>query len=513
MTISGKYELLRPLGATGFRSFHARHVLTGQAVVVHFLDPRQKYEPSPPTNGAPPAVDARAQILDAGAYEGTQYLVSYPVEDFTKLGDWLESVAPMRRSAITPSTFPQPVVAAKRAELAASFQDVSPRPPSSKTGGSGLPRTDSGQFTAMFGAPPAAQAAPPSSGPVPAPAARPKVATGEFTAMFGVPSAPAPVLRQEYPTPVQPPRAAVAGSGEFTGMFQTQPPPSTPSAPAPAGYPAAPPAPNTPGEFTRMFQAPGAQPPHPTPPPATGGAKLDHDFSRMFLAADRGPLPPAPSELAKPGMAPRTQAPSQTGEFTMLFSGNAPTASPPRYDAPLQPPLAAAPAWPPPAPSSHNAFEGATQVFRGPLPSAHAAPAPMPGGGGSSSGPGEFTMVLQGAGPGARQFPGSASPAAPSPAGGGGGFALPAAVQGPRLSNPSVTGPSVSASGVAPPSFQAPQLSAPSLSAAQLEMKMPSAPAAPPAAPGSAFPPVLIALLSCVATVAVLAILYVFLKR
>jgi hypothetical protein len=166
MTISGKYELLRPLSAAGFRSFHARHVMTGQEVMVHFLGNGQRYEPRPVSEASSSSpTDARAQVLDAGTYEGTQFLVTYPVEDFKSLSEWLETVAPVRRSTVltasTPSRGvpiaapPPPPVPVKRTELAAAFQDVSPRGPST-TSGLSKPDTSSGTkqtggFTARFG--------------------------------------------------------------------------------------------------------------------------------------------------------------------------------------------------------------------------------------------------------------------------------------------------------------------------------------------------------------------------
>ena len=63
MTISGKYELLLPLGVDGFRSFHARHLITGQAVMVHFLEAGQRYEPGPPG-----VVYRREQLMHARRY-------------------------------------------------------------------------------------------------------------------------------------------------------------------------------------------------------------------------------------------------------------------------------------------------------------------------------------------------------------------------------------------------------------------------------------------------------------
>jgi hypothetical protein len=134
--------------------------------MVHFLGNGQRYEPRPVSEASSSSpTDARAQVLDAGTYEGTQFLVTYPVEDFKSLSEWLETVAPVRRSTVltasTPSRGvpipapPPPQVPVKRTELAAAFQDVSPRGPST-TSGLSKPDTSSGTkqtggFTARFG--------------------------------------------------------------------------------------------------------------------------------------------------------------------------------------------------------------------------------------------------------------------------------------------------------------------------------------------------------------------------
>ena len=486
MTISGKYELLQPVRAAGFRSFYARHVLTGQQVMVHFLNQGQRFEPRPP--GETSAIDQTApvaQVLDAGTYENTPFLVTHPVEDFTSLAAWLESVAPVRRSAVgsAAQTLSTPPSEAPRPQAPVQFRDVTPL------------RVES--------LPPVKTAAP-SLGP------------GEFTAMFGgsvSPQAPRaePATQPTAAAPATPklPNPPVVDPGGFTGLFGA---PVAPTAPAP--LPAQP-------TYRRV-----EPPPLPAPPPPVSAAPTRADeFARMFLPEDRGPLPPAPIELARPVPPPAPPAPSQAGEFTMLFSGQAgpgAVAAPAPVRQPQLPPnqpsqmMPSSPVRPIPQPMPsalpappHDSFEGATQVFQGPGAGARNAPQqsmPM-----SPSGPGEFTMIMRGApggAPPASAFP--AAPAAPPPSP---GLTLPG-FKPPKVTAPSMTGPAISGSGITPPTFHAPNVQAPSLAAPPITMPaMPTS--APPVAPaaGAGFSPILAAVLACLGTVALLAIVYVLIKR
>ena len=521
MTISGKYELLRPLSeATGFRSFHARHVLTGQEVMVHFLNPGQRYESKPVTDAGPAPPEWRAQVLDAGTYEGTQFLVTYPMEDFAAFSAWLKSVAPVKRSSVSPpgafgrASGPSSSITAqvRRPEIAAGFTDVSPRVPASAN--SEFPK-------------PAAAGA--STSPV--------QETGGFTARFsaagGAPAPPTPAPAWASPPPAP---SGKSGSSEFSAMFKAQggstPPPPTPAfvPPAPSRMPSS--VPDT-GSFAKMFGPSAGAPP---PPVASGTAPpSQHDFSQKFLPEDRNKLPPAPLELGRPAAAP--SSPSSAGEFTMLFKGigGSPNLAPPAATDPIMPqPVPAArnrPVAPPPfaapqpePPRGDSSFEGATQLFHGPSQPARSAPAPFPL---APSGPSEFTMIVRGGGqsgsPG--NLPQAAAmPGVPPPPSSAAGPAFPGinmqapTFRAPQISAPSVTGPSVSANGIVAPSFQAPQLYAPSLGAPRLDMQMPSAGAAAAGAAGATgrggtFSPILAAVLACVGTVALLAIVYVLTKR
>ncbi len=525
--------------------------------MVHFLEAGQRYEPGPPGAGVPTRIiDARSQILDAGISDGTQYLVTYPVADFTSLRVWLDSVAPAPRhvasSPAPPSEATTPLTAPRRGgdELQATSirpAYVSPAPAKS-------PPAAPGEFTHLFGGAAGATEKPPGSadGPSvkpapivfqdvsPRPPTNPGRDSGGFTARFGGVT-PQPASMKPAPTPA--PGPAPAGVGEFTSMFETPQgramagpfqgtrdsseariyfkPPAVATPPAAQ----APATPSGPGEFTMMFQNQGTPAPAATAPPmaptvperSLGGR--DHEFSRAFRIDDRGGLPPAPSELARPGQTPKPTTAAPAGEFTMMFSGgsNSSPAPPPsavRFE-PAQPSISVTPAA-----AGHSAFEGATQVFAAPLPQS-AAPARMPI---APVGPSEFTMVQQGGA--SKQYAPPSSPPAPSPAAAGGlpGLSVQAPafqkpqVSMPAVSAPHVTGPSVSGAGITAPSVQAPQLStpsisAPSMTAPSLDTKMPAAGGAGSSTAGAGIPPLLIALLSCLATIAVLAIVYVLLKK
>ncbi len=537
--------------------------------MVHFLEAGQRYEPGSPGAGVrTTTIDARSQILDAGISDGTQYLVTYPVTDFTSLRAWLDSVAPAPRHAASSPAPPPPA----KAPLAATrrggdeLQATSIRPAYVSPAPAKPSTAAPGEFTQMFGSGAGAAGRPPGSadGPSvkptpiafqdisPRPVSNPGRDSGGFPAHFGG-GAPQPAVIRPTPSPA--PGPVPPGVGEFTSMFGT-PPTGRPAAgpiqgtrdsseariffspPAVATPPAAPVpvAADRPGEFTMMFQNEGTPAPPSTPAPAYRGVAppmapvaqerslggRDHEFSRAFRVDDRGGLPPAPSELARPGQAPKPTTAAPAGEFTMMFrdGSNSSPAAPP----PPPPPLKFEPAQPhssaTPGAAGHSAFDGATQVFTAPLPHT-AAPARMSS---APVGPSEFTMVQQG---GVSQHyappPSSLPPPSPAAAGGLPGLSVqPPAFHKPQVSMPAVsaphvTGPSVSAAGITPPSVQAPHLStpsisAPSMTAPRLDANMPIAGgASPPASAG--IPPLVIALLSCLATIAVLAIVYVLLKK
>jgi hypothetical protein len=297
------------------------------------------------------------------------------------------------------------------------------------------------EVTAMV-RPPAAPAPPkPVEAALPL---QPATEAGEFTAMFRTPEeAPSAPSAKQTPeslsgddsqakTPAPPqsinslqtqvgqasachdlfPAASKDGGSEFTSMFRTPPPPSTTQAvrtrdqpsetkpildseatrlfsSVPQAPPSSAPPAQAPGEFTRLFQAPGApsvpaSPVHP-PPPAQAS-----DFDRFFNAPYSSD-PEAEKRLRGEG-PPVPQGPSMLGpgDFTRVFGQKESVGGP------------AAP------PSATGAF--ATPGPLGGLP----AEEPV------SSGPSEYTKLFQTP---AAPAPVSAPEPPPAPA--------PAAVQAP----------------------------------------------------------------------------------
>jgi len=213
----------------------------------------------------------------------------------------------------------------------------------------------------------------------PAPPSKPAVPAGEFTRMMQANPAPPP------PQP-QPERVMRPGprreAGDFTRLFtlpntadsggRTAAPPVNPS----------PPPPPQPGEFTRMFQSPVAQP-TPLLPREDPFGLPDHppvealsDFSRNF-----GSPPQAAPELfsnaseratqvfARPAPLPEPvpRVPQGPGEYTRMFGAPAvPTANVPPV-APANAPVNAAPNAPvaAPQPSPRSKSDSGLLVFVG----------------------------------------------------------------------------------------------------------------------------------------------------
>src|SRR5579884_1903427 len=217
-------------------------------------------------------------------------------------------------------------------------------------------------------------------------------------------------------------RPAAAGSpeagistntaGEFTRMFQalgTEPPP-------PVAQPAPPPVPKEPaaGEFTRMFQTPlGSEAPSPAPQPPEQAPKQPAagEFTRMFqtpvaetkqrsvLPSDSTPTAEIPAYVEEPATAP--EQPAKAGEFTRMFQ---------------QPPAAQPGA---PAPGRRDEPGEFTRMFNSPGPAKPEAtprpPAPAPASSGSS--PGEFTRFFNAPMPATpiAENPGFTAPPEPAP--------------------------------------------------------------------------------------------------
>jgi hypothetical protein len=250
----------------------------------------------------------------------------------------------------------------------------------------------------------------------------------------------APVKAVQEPRPSQVEEEKTE-PGEFTRMFQSfSPEPARPAAVSPttpAATPAPPPTPQSePGEFTRFFQ--GGLPPSPSKGPHSPEVKRSQDRPSKggFVQRPNTPLPPL------------SQKPSDTGEFTRIFSrptpdaarpkdpfpdyghakqdpanffspaADTPKATPPERQEPGEytrifgggttaPPMPQAPLPQPPLPKPSDDPLLGTR----PLP---AAPPVIPS---APRGPSEYTMVIQGSRPpeaaGVPASPVAASPAPP----------------------------------------------------------------------------------------------------
>ena len=302
---TGNYELSQALAESNFRSFHARHSITGREVLVHFLAQGGR---SLLDTIAGLSAESRALLLDAGEQEGASYLVTVPIAGFTTLEAWLSQSG---KAQVTPPV-PPPVAA--------------------------LPES-SGEFTQLFAGVPAAQV---FTG-VPAALATPKVpsvpadAGASFTQMFQ-PEKASPVPAPKVPkVPAPPPIPGWGGStpdGSFTEFFK---PESTPlPGPMAAPVPTAPP-----GEFTEIYRMSG-QP----APPISGNA------------APRNPMPPK---------AARWPAEPRSNDFAEFFEGRETPAASPAWNVPPAASSSGPPAtFRPPSPSADPG--SATEFFQGPLP-------------------------------------------------------------------------------------------------------------------------------------------------
>ena len=353
MSLYERYELLDLNRDIGVKTFEARELATGRPVKVHLF-----VHPSAPLQAALlKAIDKlpdnqRERILERGKHEGTPYVVTDRLADYPGLSEWVQ---------------------------AAGHSDKSAKPVLEKAGAWKVP-------AAPAAVAPVASVPSPVSQPIPPPASRsvspPSVHSElnqKFTELFATAERPivadsllqAPaesarnVAAPLRPPDPQPPAAAPAVQtkpqpGEFTRMFQspvatppaaaTAPFPSAPAAPAPqAQTPPAMPAPPTtaplpaktplqaakePGEFTRMFQAPGATPTPAAPVRSSAPAPTKSgpgEFTRFFeTPSPAGPLPQSPAvqqPLAPQG--PGRSGFNQVSEFTRTFGKGTDVPAPP----------------------------------------------------------------------------------------------------------------------------------------------------------------------------------------
>lgn len=355
---TGNYELSQALAESNFRSFHARHLITGREVMVHFLSQGGR---SLLDTIAGLSAESRALMLDAGEQEGAAYLVTVPMPGFTTLDAWLsQSGAPVTAPvpppvparpessgeftqlfAGVPAAPPTPKVPCVPADAGASFtqlfqpEKAAPVPAPRVTVPPAIPgwvgSRREGSFTEFFK---------PESTPLPGPIAAPVPTSpaGEFTEIYRVSGQPAPpVSGNPAPRNPEPPKAgrwpAEPRSNEFTEFFQER------ETPAPSAAWNVPPAPSTTG------------------PPATFRSPLPSaDPVGSATEFFKGPLPlpggPAPGPVALPPTGP--------SDFTSIVGGRGTSfPAPPRANplpvppgewppfSPVLPPVPSLPTLPP----------------------------------------------------------------------------------------------------------------------------------------------------------------------
>ncbi len=357
-----KLRLLELLRQDDVTTYRAADKTTGQDYLLHWLPPDNNPQLARIMNllnGLDG--DARKLIVEVGRRYNRPYLITQNKPTFSDLESWLHAV----------KNFAGATSLEKKGawKISAEFHDQkapSPVPPSP---------SEPGEFTRLM------QKLPVPASPRPGPDSEqadyqsaagyqpaPQNMPGEFTLLMRQSESPAP------PQP-QPERVMRPGprpeAGEFTRLFRlpntadsgsrTAPPPVNPSPPPP------PPQPAQPGEFTRMFQSPVAQPtpllPREDPfhQPYQPPAEAPSEFSRNF-----GPQPQAAPELfshaseratqvfARPAPPPEPvpRVPEGPGEYTRMFgapavpAGNAPQPAP----APVSAPAPASPSAPVAAP-------------------------------------------------------------------------------------------------------------------------------------------------------------------
>ncbi len=414
MSLYERYELLDLNRDDGVKTFEAREIATGRPVKVHLF-----VRPAAPLQAALlKAIDQLSEIDRQRIVErGKHEGTPYVVTD--RLVDY-------------PGL-------SEWVQAASHLNKSKPAKPALETAGAWKVQAD------------------PPPPPPPAPAALPQesVLNQQFVELFTTAERPvvADSLLQsaQHPqstAPVRPPepvlKQAQAEPGEFTRMFKA-PGVAAPAAPAPAA-----PAQPEVGEFTKMFQAPKAPPSAPTPAPV----KEPGEFTRMFQAS------PSPAAAPAPPPAATTSGPK---DFEQLFETRSPAGPMPHSPAVQQPLTPQAPAG-----SGPNRIGEFTQTFgKGGFDPPPAAPAAAP----APKEPGEFTRMFHS--PGAGQGTGSAAPPPVAPP------ALPAFAAPTPAASPIAAPPSG-------PGEYTRQFSAP----AQLTFgQNAAAPAAPPAASPQAYAP------------------------
>ena len=329
MILAGKYELLELIGGAAIPVHKGKRAASGEGVFVHRL-----------SSGSPAAMQAltmalryaiqhpgRGALLDVVDEAGATYIITESKPEYISLLDWLPWALDGRSAG------------AVRPVVAATPQRSGPPP--------------EGDFTRMF-----ARKQTPDSGPLPperAPAASPKASErpeGEFTRLFrgGHPASghEASAKKEEAFEKAAAPESP-ASPGEFTRLFrnpvaqpgQTPDFPSTPAAPK-----------REQGDFTRTFGPPEQrarmEPPLPPVDPPSG-VLSDHSRTPPQAAPD---VPRPASEFTRvirrgaPEL-PTSNAPSSTDPPAAKADASIPIAAP-KPALPQIPPVAMPPIPPPP---------------------------------------------------------------------------------------------------------------------------------------------------------------------
>src|SRR5215217_5720645 len=91
MIVSGKYELLELLHGEGVQTHRARHTSFGHDVMVHFFPESLQGAALTLLDRIAELPDSdRQKFFDAGEHGASAYLVSWPLEKFDSLPEWLD---------------------------------------------------------------------------------------------------------------------------------------------------------------------------------------------------------------------------------------------------------------------------------------------------------------------------------------------------------------------------------------------------------------------------------------
>lgn len=314
MNFYQKYELERLVADGETKTFRAVENATGRTVFLHFFNPeglsilaalKSKLEKTP---GKP-----ELPLIELGEFAGSPYAVTERIDPFTTLRQWVDSLkgyAPQPDDDTTRTVeIPKPVLAPKT--QAGEFTRMFEAPPKV----SPVAETQGGEFTRFFGA------SPESRKPVSPRAPQ----AGEFTQFFGAGASPP---KAEAPKQPKPPKPRAPEAGEFTRWFD--PSPGAASQPAPP-----------PNNFEDLFDNAGAplrsntSPPQPSSNaswPASAPSDLETgQFTRLFGSGPSGEAINIEEEQARAARAkqPESRPFQAPTEFTRMFGPEEGSNAPP----------------------------------------------------------------------------------------------------------------------------------------------------------------------------------------